>query len=766
MKQTLDLSSFSPKSIRPLGKEFQGESRDGHRLSCTNYYLELDGAPFYAISGEFHFSRMQPERWEDELMKCRLGGVNTISTYVFWIHHEEEEGRFRFDGRRDIRRFVTLCRQQGLKVILRVGPFDHGEVRNGGYPDWLYGKPFDIRALNEGYLNYVRRLYTAIAEEVKGLFWKDGGPVIGVQIDNEYMHSSAPWERTTGISNEWVPGGHEGNAYMERLRDLAAECGLQPVFYTCTGWGGAATPDSMLPLWGGYAFRPWIFYSHKGEHPATDEYLYRDYHNNATAADFGEDPPAYSPEDRPYSCCEMGGGMMCSYYYRFQYPYKSVDAMANIKMASGCNFLGYYMYHGGSNPTGLHGLPMNEGQVSKISYDYQAALGEFGQERESYHRLRTMHAFATTFQDLLCRMDTVKPAGQSDLSPTDDMALRYNVRTDGRSGFLFLNNYQDHHTLPAKKDEAVSLKMPSGEEITFRFDLASDENAILPFHLDVEGMDLIWASAQPVTRILPEDGKEPVWVFLAPDGMTPRFVFAENVSVDGDCVLDTQPGAPAALRWLAVSDGTHHSRILLVNRTLANQLYILGGNRLLFTEAALLEDLTDGSLRIETRSAMNPVYMYPTGTGYLDSACLQEDSDLEGFDRYLFQTETISMNTVVEKVGESRWTITVPEDALSAVKDVLMQIDYQGDIGNLFLNGELINDNFYNGATWEYGLRDVADKLSGQGRVLTLYITPIREGANVNVESAMAGRMEEGGANIASLKDIRLQPLYEIQLRG
>lgn len=93
--------------------------------------------------------------------------------------------------------------------------------------------------------------------------------------------------------------------------------------------------------------------------------------------------------------------MNCSYYYRFQYPYKSVDAMANIKIASGCNFLGYYMFQGGSNPLGKQGTFMNEGQVPKISYDYQAALGEFGQVRESYRRLKNIHYFAAAFQDKL-----------------------------------------------------------------------------------------------------------------------------------------------------------------------------------------------------------------------------------------------------------------------------------------------------------------------------------------------------------------------------
>lgn len=130
--------------------------------------------------------------------------------------------------------------------------------------------------------------------------------------------------------------------------------------------------------------------------------------------------------------------MTCCYYYRFQFPYKSVDAMANIKIASGCNFLGYYMFQGGSNPVGKHGMFMNEGQVPRISYDYQAALGEFGQVRESYLRLKSIHYFVNCFGERLCGLKTALPEGASDIDPRDHKTLRFAVRTDGKRGFLFI----------------------------------------------------------------------------------------------------------------------------------------------------------------------------------------------------------------------------------------------------------------------------------------------------------------------------------------
>lgn len=128
----------------------------------------------------------------------KMCGINVISTYIFWIHHEEEEGVFDFSGRKNLRKFIELCQKHHIYVILRIGPFDHGEVRNGGLPDWLYGKSFEVRKLNDGFLYYVKRLYTEIAEQVQGLLYKDG------------------------------------EAYMYALRDLAKECGIVTPFYTCT----------------------------------------------------------------------------------------------------------------------------------------------------------------------------------------------------------------------------------------------------------------------------------------------------------------------------------------------------------------------------------------------------------------------------------------------------------------------------------------------------------------------------------------------------
>lgn len=757
MGYTLSLKDLPSKDIYPLGDDFRGKNNAGDELAFTNYYMTKNGEPFFGISGEFHFSRMSDSRWEDELIKMKLGGLNIVSTYIFWNHHEEEEGDFDFSGRRNLRRFVTLCQKHGLYVILRVGPFDHGEVRNGGLPDWLYGKPFEVRTTNPGFLTCVRRLYTRLGQEVSGLFFQDGGPIIGVQLDNEYMHSSAPWEMTTGISNEWIFSGNEGNRYMLELKKLAAECGLLPVFYTCTGWGGAAVPDNMMPLWGGYAFRPWIFYSYKGEHPATEEYIYQDFHNNEAECtnDF---KPSYRPEERPYACCEMGGGMMCSYYYRFQLPYKSVDAMANIKLASGCNFLGYYMFQGGSNPMGKHGMFMNESQVSKISYDYQAALGEFGQERESYRRLKCLHYFITCFADRICRLQTVLPKGASRISPEDMDTLRFAVRTDGKRGFLFINNYQDHAGMPDRKGEEITIQTEV-EELTYRFGIAGDENAILPFHFDLDGIDLVQVTAMPLLRIAPEG--EVTYVFMTPCGMQAQFVFESGTKIDGRETSVYMLAEEVKADVFTVSKGEKQIRVLLLNREMADRMFRVSGDHLVFTRGSLLED--GDELKLETTETDNRVMFYPKDSSDRIQGVKDVNCEFEKlFDCYQVTCDARAIEVTYTQVGYNRYVLSLPENFLEGCKDVLLRITYRGDIGHAFIDGKLVHDNFCNGTVWEIGLRDFSEELKTQDMII--YITPIKEGANVNVESAMAARIEEVKEYIGTVQRVEARPVYEIAL--
>ncbi|MBW3093609.1 beta-galactosidase [Bifidobacterium sp. 82T10] len=760
MNHVVDLTNFVKRPIRPFDivDRTRNTNPNGDSIDFTNYYMTLNGKPFFGVSGEFHFSRMDESRWDDELAKCAAGGVNVIANYVFWNHHEEIEGQWDFTGSKNLRRFTELCAKHGMYMILRMGPFDHGEVRNGGVPDWVYGKDYEARSLDAGWLAEVRELYTKIHEQVDGLLFDQGGPIIGAQLDNEYMHSSAPWEMTTGISDEWVPGGSDGIAYLEALRGIAHEVGIDVPFYTATGWGGAPVPDDVLPLWGGYAYRPWLFYAHGGDHPVTDEYLYRDFHSNDCPRG-DEFDPSYQPEDKPYACCEMGGGMTNSYNYRFVLPMKSVDAMTNIKMASGCNFLGYYMYHGGTNPTG-HGVYLNEGQVPKKSYDYQAGLGEYGQVRESYGRMKTLHYFGSTFAERFVPMDVVVPADQAGIKPTDREPLRYCVRTDGRSGFVFVNNFQDHDEMTAKHDETIEIALADGSHVTFDgIGLAPEENCVLPFNMDLDGVTLTAATVQPITAITLPGAARRTFVFLRPDGMDRAWMrFADGTVIDVDGEADFQK--------FTVGSGSGASvDVVVLSRAKADRLTVIDGEALVFAPGAAYRngdeirvESSDGDIRVET---------YPAGylaSGNGETDVMDGESPLGSL---TVSVPSVHVEPKVEQLSDKRYAITLPEGFMDGdhVKDALLQVRYMGDIGWMFANAELLSDNFCNGDVWEIGMKENAARVRAAGNRLVFVITPLKKGVNVNVDSPMAARMEHADEQIAALESVGVKPVYEVAFR-
>lgn len=151
-----------------------GDNPAGERIDVTSLYITRGGKPFIPVMGEFHFSRCARESWYDELCKMKAGGITLVSTYVFWIYHEEIEGVFDFSGDNDLRAFILECQKAELEVVLRIGPWAHGECRNGGFPDWLLEKPFKLRENNPEYLAKAKILYEKIAEQVQGLFIKTG----------------------------------------------------------------------------------------------------------------------------------------------------------------------------------------------------------------------------------------------------------------------------------------------------------------------------------------------------------------------------------------------------------------------------------------------------------------------------------------------------------------------------------------------------------------------------------------------------------------
>jgi hypothetical protein len=722
-----------------------GKNRNGDEVAVNRKYFTQNGLPWFPITGEFHFSRFPSEYWKEELQKIKAGGLDTVATYVFWIHHEEMEGRFRWDGRYDLKRFITLCGEVGLKVILRIGPWDHGEVRNGGYPDWLFQKTKAPGTNDPEYFKYSRKLYAEIYNQVKTLLYKDNGPIIGIQIDNEYGHCH-------GL------GGDEGREHMLTLKKMAMETGFDVPLYTATGWGGAVVVEGeLLPVMAAYVEGAWE--QHIDKVPPNINFVFTSVRDDLSV---GSDLAAtrfhestYNMERYPFATCELGGGMQSCYQRRPIITADDTEAMAFVKLGSGAVMLGYYMYQGGTNPVGelstfqesrATGFPND---LPRLSYDYQAPLGEYGQSNPSYHALRRLHLFARSQEAILTKSSCYIPQDK-EIRPDDPSALRCAVRYLGDTGFLFVNTYQ--HNLEMEPQENLNFSVAvEGEIIAFpEISLRPGQWRMLPFNQRLGGVTLKCATMQPLTS-LAHQGEEYYFYYGEPgqqieyhfDRKTVKKVVSGDVKAEDalQMAIGQEFGDGNSILDPIILENAQGSRIHIVTLTKQQasrfNLYELNGE----TYAMISEmDLFVDDQQIQGVSAGKPKAAVLAFPQLLDDQKLHAYAVKEKisiFSQYQLEWTAVEPKVTIEEKGMSaeghmQYRISAEHDFMSGCGDVFLDIDFEGDIAEITRNGELMADCFYSGLTWRIGLKRFS-QLLGSGEWI-LDISPLYRDAYVYLD--------------------------------
>ena len=598
-------------------------------VKWDKHSLIIDGRRVCPVMGEVHYSRIPAAEWKTEVSKMKQGGVTMIACYVFWNHIEEIENQFDWSGQRNLREFLEVCRQESLPVVLRVGPFCHGEVRCGGIPDWVVNSGCKLRSEDPQFLKYVERLYRQIFTQVQGLQWKDGGPVIAAQFDNEY-------------------GGH--GSYLMALKQIAVKIGFDLPFYTRTGWPELKSPvpfGEMIPLYGDYADGFWDRSIKETAGNYYKAFNFRQFRGSTAIAteQLGKQEEKNNKDAYPYFTCELGGGMMTSYHRRiYTYP-EDAYSMALVKLGSGSNLLGYYMYHGGTNPDGKLTY-LNETQRTPVTnyndlpvktYDFQAPLNEFGQRNPHYFTLRKLHLFMQDWGDVLAPMEAVFPCEQ-DIKKGDDRSLRWSYREKDGKGFIFVNNYERLQNLTAKRGvrlEACGVKLP-------KLNIPAGTMCIFPVNID----GIRYATAQLIAH---RDGK----IYMEQIKGIPT-----TIAIDGRVLKNLKPKG---------TEKPVYKNIYLLTSQQAEKLFLSEESKTKKEEVAFRKVKEAGAPRKIT-IGVNKVAEEPV------------DADFE--------------NAAV-------YTISLPD--VSRTEQIL-NINYRGDVARLYADGKLIDDNFYNGRPFQYAL--------------------------------------------------------------
>jgi beta-galactosidase len=483
---------LSEQLMLPMEHALQSASfnRDGNSMHYDTLSFYINNRPVFLHSGEMHYFRIPESQWEDYIIKARNGGLNCISTCVYWGIHEPRNNVWNFSGRYDVARFIELCRKHEMLVILRIGPVINAETRNGGLPQWvrerlpgqynnqLYPSP-------QWYLDEVRDWYEQLATQVKMHFPSYGGNVIKIQLDNE-TNCSWVWGRKETQKDAQVTA----DQYLK----MAMEAGFEGPF-SGTYWepGFTVRPTGTLPVTGAYPIMAWSYdsypvISHLRMHDARGHY-------------HGFPPESY--DKYPVFCAENQGG--AGYYTvtpdDFPAGYNFID------IAGGVNATNYYMYAGGTNPQRYPGPWFDQftgrsivhPDITKMSYDLMTPLGEFQQTRGTYHPVRRLGLFLESYGGWLQRSRYMGQPGSATIMGKENQA---GFRTTGSSGFIFVNSYLLPNDQRKTRASFEIVLKESRLEFPLYTDLVLYRNKpqIIPVRMDIDGVHFRYTTASPLTR--------------------------------------------------------------------------------------------------------------------------------------------------------------------------------------------------------------------------------------------------------------------------
>lgn len=323
--------------------------RAAHSFAIGKGAFLLDGKPFQIISGEMHYARIPREYWRHRLRMAKAMGLNTIATYVFWNYHEVRPGVFDFHtGNRDLADFIRTAQQEGLWVILRPGPYVCAEWDFGGIPSYLLASPaIHVRSKDPRYQRAAARYIRALADQVRPLLVTHRGPILMVQVENEYGSFG------------------DDSAYKDATRRMMTDAGIDVPLFTADG------DDSFAQ--GGI---PGVFVTATGE---------KNYDSLAARAQ------PFNHGTGPYMVAELYPGWLTHWAEPLpSTPLSGFLPEYDSLLARGAS-VNLYMFHGGTNFGFTSGANYTKSMPivpSMTSYDYGAPLSEAGWPTPKYYALR------------------------------------------------------------------------------------------------------------------------------------------------------------------------------------------------------------------------------------------------------------------------------------------------------------------------------------------------------------------------------------------
>lgn len=466
------------------GALVQAQTKGTHSFRLGDNQFWLDDKPFQIISGEIHPSRIPAEYWKQRIQMIKAMGCNTVACYIMWNYHESEPGVFDFQtGNKDLEKFIRTVQEEDMFLLFRPGPYVCGEWDFGGLPAYLLSTPdLKIRCMDPRYTAAVERYATAIAPIIKKYEVTNGGPIIMVQVENEY--------------------GSYGNdrTYMKWIHDLWRDKGIGVPFYTADGATPYMLEAGTLP---GVAI---------GLDPA------------ASKAEFDEVLKVHP--DASVFCSELYPGWLTHWRENWQHPsIEKITTDVKWLLDNGKSF-NYYVIHGGTNFgfwAGANSPQPGIYQPDVTSYDYDAPINEMGQTTPKYMALRELtqkyskkklapipapipvitfpatktQKYASIWDNLPAAKPIVQPLPMEMMNQYEGMILYRTKLIGHKSGTLRVDEVHDYATVFLNGRYIGSIDRTLGQH-SIELPVSNVENPVLD--ILVESMGRINFAAQMIDR--------------------------------------------------------------------------------------------------------------------------------------------------------------------------------------------------------------------------------------------------------------------------
>ena len=365
----------------------QNQPAPSQTFAVVNGQFQFDGKPYQILSGEMHYPRVPRAYWRDRFQKARAMGLNTITTYVFWNIHEPRPGVYDFAGQNDVAEYIREAQKEGLNVILRPGPYVCAEWDLGGYPSWLLkDRSLLLRSTDPKYIAAMNEWFVRLAKELSPLLLHNGGPIIAIQVENEYGSFG------------------DDHAYMESVKDALLKSGL-------------ATADTLLYTADGPEQVP------KGSLPGLPAVI-----NFGTGdAKQGFETLKKLRPDGPFMTGEYWAGWFDHWGEHHHTTAVAANAAEYEWMLQQGYSVSMYMFHGGTSFGFMSGANSNgtNYEPDTTSYNYDAPLNESGQPTPKF----------TAFRDAIARVTGKTP----EALPQPIPAQTYPIAARAESASLWNN---------------------------------------------------------------------------------------------------------------------------------------------------------------------------------------------------------------------------------------------------------------------------------------------------------------------------------------